>query len=166
MTAMQGKKNLLSGKHDAFPLEDSIGKFCEILKEDDTDFSLMLDLIFDDDKNSGKYGELVYPDEENFSGIEYVLKGDSVFLNFELSALGELGVFVRSGKEQVVINFLSGKGETLQFIGENESVLKKMLEQNGVKKSLIGYFDSKKIVDKIKLWSLDFYMKSEFNVKV
>jgi hypothetical protein len=40
-----------------------------------------------------------------------------------------------------------------------------MLEQNGVKKSVIGYFDSKKIVDKLELWSLDFYTKSGFNVK-
>ena len=40
--------------------------FCDILKEDDSDFSLMLDLIFDEHKNSEIYGELVFPDDEKF----------------------------------------------------------------------------------------------------
>ena len=166
MMAMSGKKASLSEKKDTANFEESLEQFCDILKKDDSDFSFMLDYIFNDTDDSRIYGELVYPEKGSFSGIEYILKDDSVFLKFELSSVGELGVFIRSEKDRVLINFLSAKEEALVFIRENESVLKSILEKNGVKKSVIGYFDSKKIVDKIKLWSLDFYTKSGFNVKV
>lgn len=166
MLAMTGKKTFLSKKEDLSYYEKSIEQFCDVLKEDDSDFSLMLELVFDDYKNSKVYGEISYPDDGIFSGFEYVINSDSVFLKFELSSIGDLGVLVKSEKEQILINFLSGKEEALQFIRDNEKELKKMLEKNGIKKSIIGYFDSEKIVDKIKLWSLDFYTKSGFNVKV
>jgi len=166
MMNFTGKKSFIFAKEKQNEVESAIGNFCDILKDDDADFSLMLDLIFDDHKDGEIYGELAFPDEENFSGIKYILKEDSVFLKFDLSAAGELGVLVKSGKELTVINFLSVKDDVLFFIKECESLLKKMLEQNGVKKSAIGYFNSKKIVDKIELWSLDFYTKSGFNVKV
>jgi len=161
-----GKKPVHSGEDDSSSFEDAVDEFCSILEKDDADFSLMLDLIFDEHKRSEIYGELAFPEDESFSGIEYILNEDSVFLKIDLSSVGSLGVFVKSEKETVLINFLSGKEEVLLFMKENEMVLKGMLSENGVKKSIVGYFDSKKIVDKIELWSAHYYTKSEFNVKV
>jgi len=166
MMAMAGRKTFFSEKQDLALFEDSIGQFCNLLKEDDSDFSVMLDFIFDDPDSIRIYGDIAYPENGTFSGIEYILNNDSVFLKFDLSSVGELEVFIKSEKDRVLINFLSGKEEALLYIKDKEGTLKSMLEQNGVKKSVIGYFDSKKIVDKIKLWSLDFYTKSEFNVKI
>ncbi len=163
---LNGKKNSFAEKQNTSSFEHSIDHLCDILKEDDSDLSFMLDYIFNGGDDSSIYGELAYPDDEGFSGIEYVVNGDSVFLTFDLSAAGELGVFIKTAKDSVFINFLSGKEETLGFFKNNEIILKEMLERNGIKKSVIGYFDSKKIVDKIKIWSLDFYTKSGFNVKV
>jgi len=166
MLSLSGRKPLNSGKENPASFDDAMEDLCTILKEDDSDFSIMLEMIFDDHKSSEIYGDFVFPDDESFTGMEYILKEDSIFLKFDLSSAGVLGVFVKSDKEKVLINFLSGKEEFLSFMKENEGILKQMLEQNGVKKSVIGYFDSKKIVDKLELWSLDFYTKSEFNVKV
>jgi len=166
MLSMTGKKPLQSKNEDQKSFEEEIDNFCGILKDDDRDFYIMLDLIFDEDVNSEIYGELAFPEDGHFSQIEYIMRGNSIFLKFELSSVGNISAFIRSGEELVLINFLSPKEEVLQFLEENESILKRMLEQNGVKKSVIGYFDSKKIVDKIDLWSLDFYTKSKFNVKV
>jgi hypothetical protein len=166
MLAAAGKKAFHSQKEDMASFEKAMEDFCRILKGDDSDFSVMLDLIFDEYKNRELYGELAFPEEENFSGIEFILKEDSVFLKFDLSSIGGLGIFIKSAKELVLINFLSGKEEALLFLKESEGILKEMLEQNGIKKSVVGYFDSKKIVDKLELWSLDFYTKSDFNVKV
>jgi len=132
MLAMAGKKFIDSNKEDLASFEGDIDHLCNILKDDDEDFSLMLDLVFDELKNSDIYGDMAFPEEENFSGIEYIVKEDSVFLKFDFSSTGVLGVFVKSEKEQVLINFLSEKDEVLLFIKDSESVLKKMLEQNGV----------------------------------
>ncbi len=161
-----GKKTLHTEEDDSSSFEDALDEFCDILKKDDADFSLMLDLIFDEHKDSEIYGEMAFPEEDAFSRIEYIVKEDSVFLKFDLSSAGELCVFLKSDNERILINFLSGKEEILLFLKENEGLLKTLLGESGVKKSVIGYFDSKKIVDKIELWSLDYYTKSEFNVKV
>lgn len=166
MLSLAGRKPFNSGKENSASIEDAIDHLCNILKDDDSDFSVMLEMIFDDHEKNDIYGDLVFPDDEHFTGIEYILKEDSVFLKFDLSSAGVLGVFIKSDKDHVLINFLSGKEELLSFMRESEDILKKMLDQNGIKKSIIGYFDSKKIVDKLELWSLDFYTKSEFNVKV
>lgn len=165
MLNLTGRKPFNPGKENSSSFEDDMENLCNILSDDVSDFSVMLKLIFDDHKNSEIYGDLIYPEDESFCGVEYIVKDDSVFLQFDLSAAGVLDVFIKSDKEQVLINFLSGKEEFLSFIKESERILKDMLEQNGIKKSVIGYFDSKKIVDKLELWSLDFYTKSGFNVK-
>jgi len=166
MLNIAGRKPLHAQRESMSSFEDAAEFLCSIVKEDDTDFYLMLDLIFDEDKNREIYGELAFPDEDTFSRIEYILKENSIFLKLELSAAGQLGVFVKSEKEAVTINFLSGKDDFLVYIKEREDSLKEMLGDNGIKKSIIGYFDSKKIVDKLELWSLDFYTKSGFNIKV
>ena len=166
MLALNGKKTSFLKKENLSSFEDEMEQLHSILRENESDFYLMLDLITDENKNSEIYGELVFPEDEKFSKIEYITKGNSIFLTFDLSSTGVLQVFVRWEKEQVLINFLSSKEDVILFMKENEAMLKNMLEQKGVKKSVIGYFDSKKIVDKIELWSLHFYTKSEFNVKV
>lgn len=165
MLAMAGKKAMDSFKKDPSLFEDFIDHFCNILKEDNSDFSLMFDLFSDENMNREIYGELVFPENEKFSGIEYVLNVNSVFFKLNLSETGILEVFIRSENDRILINFLSGRENVILYLKENESVLKEMLARNGVKKSNIGYFDSQKIVDKITLWSLDFYTKSKFNIK-
>ena len=166
MLSLTGKKTVNFKKEDKSSLHESIDVFSGFMKDDDLDFSLMLELLSDENKNSGIYGEMAFPEDEGFSGMEYVVKPESVFLKFDFSAVGTLCVFIKAEKGEFVINFLSLKDEALLLIKENEGILKKMLEQRGIKKSIIGYFDSKKIVDKLELWSLDFYTKSGFNVKV
>jgi len=166
MLTMSGKKLFDSGKEDMESFNKATDLFCDILKDDDSDFSLMLDLFFDETKSSELYGELAFPDEDSFSPVRYIIKDDSIFLSFNFSDAGVIGVFIKSDKAQVLINFLSEKDDVLHFMKEREGLLKEMLEQNGLKKSVIGYFDSKKIVDKIELWSLDFYTKSGFNIKI
>ena len=164
LLAMAGKKTFYFKNDDSLSIEDAMDDLCNALKDDDLDFSLMLDLILDEHKNSEIYGNMAFPEDEDFSNIEYIIKDESLFLKFDLSS-GVLGVFVKSDKERILINFFLEKEEFLSFIKENDGVLKEMLERNGVKKSVVGYFDSKKIVDKIELWSADFYTKSGFNVK-
>jgi hypothetical protein len=165
MLSMSGRKpfNQQGGKELSF--EEASDHLCALLKEDDADFYLMLDLISDEDKSSEMYGELAFPDDDGFSRIEYVFNENSIFFKFDLSAAGQLGVFVKSDKDIVTINFLSEKNDLILFMKGREDALRGLLENSGVKKSIIGYFDSKKIVDKLELWSLDFYTKSGFSVK-
>lgn len=165
MLAMAGKKALDSFKKSSLMLENTLDHLCKILKDDTSYFSLMFDLLFDETKTREIYGEMVFPDDGYFSSIEYILNGNSVFLKFNLSATGILEVLIKSDFETVLINFLTVKEDLIPYLKENEGVLKNMLKQNSVKKSVIGYFDSKKIVEKIEIWSLDFNTKSEFNIK-
>jgi hypothetical protein len=166
MLNMTGRKPLNQQGEPGFNFEESAEHICNLLKEDDADFYLMLDLINDEDKNSEMYGELVFPDDDSFSRVEYILKENSIFFKFDLSAAGSLGVFVKTDKDIVTINFLSEKEDFLLFMKERDDALKELLGINGVKKSIISYFDSKKIVDKLELWSLNFYTKSGFSIKV
>jgi hypothetical protein len=160
-----GKNSTLFKKNDPDSIKEAIDTVCEYLEDDTLDFSVMFDLLFDDHENNNLYGGIALPDNENFSNLEYVLLNNSIFLKFELSSTGIMEVFIRSDKESVLINFLSEKDDVIQFIEENEVVLKNMLEQKGIKKSIIGYYNTKKVVDKINLWCLNFYTKSKFNVK-
>jgi len=128
--------------HDS--LEEAIDSICDFLKEDDADFSIMLDLIFDDNTNNMSYGFMAFPDGKSFSDAEFILHDDSVFLKLDLSSTGIIEVFVRLLNDSVLINFLSEKEDVVQFLEQNEGILKKMLEQNNVKKSSIAYYNSKK----------------------
>jgi hypothetical protein len=165
MLFLTGKKDFNSGKRDLSEFENGMDSLFDAMKDDDSDFSLMLDLVSDENKRREKYGELVFPEEESFSTVEYIINGDSVFLRFNLSTAGEVSVLVKTLKDTVLINFLVFKDDVLQFLEQNEKDLRQMLEQNGIKKTIIGYFDSKKVVDKIKLWSIDFHTKYGFNAK-
>jgi hypothetical protein len=165
MLSMSGRKPFNQHGEKASSFEETADHLCALLKEDDADFYLMLDLISDEDKNSEMYGELAFPDDDGFSRVEYIFNENSIFFKFDLSAAGQLGVFVKSDKDIVTINFLSEKNDFILFMKEREDALRDLLGNSGVKKNIISYFDSKKIVDKLELWSLDFYTKSGFNIK-
>jgi viroplasmin and RNaseH domain-containing protein len=161
-----GKKTGFLHDEDTASMKKTTDSLCNILNEEDTDFSVMLDLIFDDDKDNMSYGRMAVPDGEKFTDAEFVLHNESVFLKLDLSATGLLEVFVRSDKDSVLINFFTEKEDVLKFLEGSKDILKKMLEQAHVKKSTIGYYNSKKVVEKINLWCVNFYTKSGFNIKV
>ena len=147
-------------------LKESVEDLLKVIQEDDSDFYSMFKIFFGEDVDSQKYGELIFPDDETFTDFEYLIGEDSVFLKLNFSEIGPLGVLIKYQKEVILIHFLSEKDNLIDFMKENDNLLKSMLNQNNIKKYSIAYFNSKKIVDKLKIWSLDFYTKSEFNIKV
>jgi len=166
MLRLLGKKvfDFNESSHDSF--KKSIEELLKFIKEDDSDFSSMFKVFFDESTQSKIYGKSVFPEDETFIDFEYLIGGeDSVFLKLNFTVIGTLEVLIKNQKGIVLIDFFSEKDNLIDFMKENDNVLKNMLNQSDIKKYNITYFNSKKIVDKLKIWSLDFYTKSEFNVK-
>ena len=149
--------------HDS--LKESIENLLKVIKEDDSDFSLIFKVFFDESPESKIYGKSAFPEDETFTDFEYLIGEDSVFLKLNFSVIGTLEVLIKYQKGAILIHFLSEKDNLIDFMRENDNILKSMLNKSDIKKYNIAYFNSKKIVDKLKIWSLDFYTKSEFNVK-
>jgi hypothetical protein len=148
-------------------LKESIEELLKVIREDDSDFSSMLRILFNESiKESKIYGRSAFPEDETFTDAEYLIGEESVFLRLNFSVIGALEVLIQNQKGVISINFLSENDDLIDFMKENDNLLKSILNRNNVKKCNIGYFNSKKIVDKLKIWGLDFYTKSEFNVKV
>jgi hypothetical protein len=147
-------------------LKESLKELLKVIQEDDSDFSSMLKIFFDEHMKDKIYGKSAFPEDETFIDFEYLIGEEAVFLKLNFTVIGALEVLIQSQKGAILINFLSGNDDLIDFMKENDNVLKSMLNRNDIKKFNIGYFNSKKIVDKLKIWSLDFYTKSEFNVRV
>jgi uncharacterized protein YrzB (UPF0473 family) len=146
-------------------LKESIVSLLGVIREDDSDFSSMFKIFFDQNADSKKYGTMAFPEDETFTDIEYIIGEESVFLKLNLSAAGTLEVLIKKMKDVILIHFLSEKDNLIDFMQDNVNILTNMLNQNDIKKYNVAYYNSKKIVDKLKIWSLDFYTKSEFNAK-
>ena len=157
--------NLHPSAAEKYSLKESIEDLLKVIQEDDSDFTSMLKIFFDENSDSKNYGKFIFLDDETFTDSEYLIKEDSVFLKLNFSAIGPLEVLIKYRKESILIHFLSEKDNLIDFMKENDSILNNMLNVSGVKKYNIVYYNSKKILDKLKVWSLDFYTKSEFNIK-
>jgi len=144
--------------------QESIIDLLRAIKEDD-DFDLMVKNFFDENIKSKIYGKYAFPEDEAFIDFEYLIGEDSVFFRLNFSVIGPLEVLIKDQKKNISIHFLSEKDDLINFMIENDNLLKSMLNKSDIKKYSIAYFNSKKIVDKLKIWSLDSYTKSEFNVK-
>ncbi|MCL1865478.1 MAG: hypothetical protein FWF73_06685 [Spirochaetes bacterium] len=165
MLSLTGKK--ASDFNESFNdnFKESIEDLLKVIQEDDSDFESMFKIFFDQNIDSKIYGKSAFPENETFTDIEYLIGEKSVFLKLNFSVIGTLEVLIQNRKGAVSIHFLSEKDNLIDFMKENDNILKNMLNQNDIKKYNIAYYNSKKIVDKLKIWSLDFYTKSEFNVK-
>jgi hypothetical protein len=159
--------NLLGKKVFDFneSFKESIEDLLKVIQEDDSDLDSVFKIFFDESIESKKYGKLVFPDDETFIDFEYIIGEDSVFFELKFSVIGALGVLIKHQKGVILIYFLSEMDNLIDFMKENDTVLKNMLNQSDIKKYNIAYFNSKKIVDKLKIWGIDFYTKSEFNIK-
>ena len=146
-------------------LKESIEDLLKVIQEDDSDFYSMFKIFFDENFTSKIYGKSAFPDDETFTDIEYLIGEDSVFLKLNFSVIGPLEVLIKYREEAVRIHFLTEKDEVIDFMKENDNILTSMLNKSDIKKYNIVYYNSKKILDKLKIWSLDFYTKSEFNIK-
>jgi len=162
---LMGKKVFDFNERSLDNFRESIEDLLNAIKEDDSDFNSMLKIFFDENNQSKIYGKYAFPEDETFIDFEYLIGEDSVFFKLNFSATGPLDVMIKDLKKNILIHFLSEKDDLIDFMKENNNLLKSMLDQNDIKKYTIAYFNSKKILDKLKVWGLDFYTKSEFNVK-
>jgi hypothetical protein len=162
---LMGKKVFDFNERSLDNFKESIEDLLNVIKEDDSDFNSMLKIFFDENNQSKIYGKYAFPEDETFVDFEYLIGEDSVFFKLNFSATGPLDVMIKDLKKNILIHFLSEKDDLIDFMKENNNLLKSMLDQNDIKKYTIAYFNSKKILDKLKVWGLDFYTKSEFNVK-
>ena len=165
MLNFTGKKVFDFNERSYDSFKESIEDLLNVIKEDDSDFYSMLKIFFNENNQSKIHGRYAFPEDETFIDFEYLIGEDSVFLKLNFSVIGPLEVMIKDLGKNILIHFLSEKDDLIDFMKENDNLLKGMLNQSNIKKYTIAYFNSKKILDKLKIWSLDFYTKSEFNVK-
>ena len=152
-------------KETGHDLKENLKDFLKVIQEDDSDFAAMFKIFFDESFESKTSGKFVFPEDETFIDLEYLIGEDSIFIKLNFSVIGALEVLIKHQKGEIFISFFTEKDNLIDFMKENDSILNNMLNVSGVKKYNIAYFNSKTIVDKLKVWSLDFYTKSEFNIK-
>ena len=73
---------------------------------------------------------------------------------------------VRNDQNYTFVSIFSDNEDIISFLMERRDILKRNLELVNVKKPVIAYYNSKKMIDKLDIWRTDFYIKRDFDVKV
>ena len=133
---------------------------------DDELFSDLLKLLAAPDTDDKGYGKFPVNDEGDFSGFEYIYTEDSFFLTFSLSQLGRISMLIRSEKGHTSISIGAENDRAVEMLEADSQELKKSLEQNGVSTGSVGFFNTKKVVDKLHVLCGDFQLKSGLDVKI
>ncbi len=161
---LRGKKPDFMDENSRSAMDDEIESLLDEI--DDGSLISLIDRIVGADENETFSDVVVLPDEDGMSICEYIFHGESCMVNFNLSGLGRICVLIKSLNKKLIVNFFTENQDVLNLMKEKNPLLLNLMEQNGIKKTDIGYYSMKKIVDKIHLWSSDFIIKSGFDVRI
>lgn len=147
-------------------IEEKIDDICKALGEDGDSFTAIIDLIACGYDGERVYGEIPFPDGESFSRLRYLFHGGAYLFDMEFSSLGRITSSIRNDQNYTFVSIFSDNEDIISFLMERRDILKRNLELVNVKKPVIAYYNSKKMIDKLDIWRTDFYIKREFDVKV
>ena len=147
-------------------IEDRVETTLGELSSDRDLYKEIVGVLFADTVEEKIYGEIPFPDGKSFSELKYISQDGSYFLEIELSALGKISAVIKSWDSGTFINIFSDNDDHIIYLKERTGILAEYLELMNVKKPFIGYYNSKKMIDKIESWCTDFYIKRDFDVKI
>ncbi|HOP64063.1 MAG TPA: hypothetical protein PK358_11530 [Spirochaetota bacterium] len=145
--------------------EEIADNILDSVSGDDEFFADILKYFTESDGDS-LYGEIPLPDGDRFSRMEYIFKDNSCFFDMEFSSLGKVSANVRSDKSGTYIGIFHENDDIIAFMKGKMEILLENLELTGVKKPVIKFYNSKKMIDKLDVCRTDFYIKREFDVKI
>ncbi len=147
-------------------IEGKIDDICSALGEDGESFAAIIDLLAGGNLSETVNGELPFPDGESFSRLRYLYHGGVYLFDMEFSLLGRITVSVKNDQNYTFVSIFSDNEDMIAYLQNSRDILNRNLELMNVKKPVIEYYNSKKMIDKLDIWRTDFYIKREFDVKV
>lgn len=143
----------LSGAIEELPVEEGL-------------YADILNLITGPGQDSNGYGDFPFPDGEGYARLDYIAQGDSLFLDFSLSALGRISALIRSGNNSVSIIIGSDRDDALKLLEEESRELVRSLNRNGIADATVSFHNTKKMIDKLRILCADSNNKSAFDIKI
>jgi hypothetical protein len=139
----------------------------EILEQDDGEITeKIIELFTKRGTGNPDYSEIMFPMEDGFVKIDYIIYNKSFLCTIDLTFLGEIDIIIKDHENLNEIFLFPEKDEAEIMLSENRKALTDLLELNNLKNAVIHVLNRKKMVDKLSLWASDFYTKSGFDVKV
>ncbi len=147
-------------------IDDKVDSICRSFAEDDEALAELLTLISGEQKQERGYGEIPLPDGDGFSKLVYIVNENAFFFDINFSALGKISASIKSEKYGTIVNIFSDNNDIIAFLKDRIEILKRNLEMVNVKKPVITYYNSRKMIDKLDFLRTDFYIKRDFDVKI
>ncbi len=145
---------------------EALNGFVEGLLPGDEFFNDILEMLISPDSGNEGYGGFPIPDGEGFSKFRYVTRGNELFMNFSLSALGSMNVFIKSVNRCFTVSIGCDREESVEALEKSSGELRRVMSENGIHETVIGFFSSKKMIDKLRELCVAFHEKSGLDLKI
>ena len=133
---------------------------------DDGLFAQLLEFLAGPQMKGEGYGSLPFPGGEEFTGFDFIFKEDMFFMSFSLSALGRISLFIRMEKGRASLSIGAENDRAVAMLEKDYEELAGSLKRSGTEFDAIRFFNTKKVIDKLRVLCSDFQLKSGIDVKI
>jgi hypothetical protein len=132
-------------------ISEFAGQIDKLLTKEEIDetIKLILELLSKSPKDTDKYGEIVFFDENKFKSCKYIYNKNIIFVSIDLSGLGLLEIIIKNEDEYNSAVFFCENNESLAALKEEAASLQSAMKRYGRKEFHVSFYNNKKAIEKI-----------------